>query len=275
MNSPYNVFDSGTEFVQLSKNLFQLMKILILYLLIGFTGVLHAQGECQVVYVSDHYVLNNTTQSVTIWVNNRNQESFPTNGPQKYEIEPGARVKVSDLAWAEEFRDPTTWYVFKVNQTGLTRLCDKNNWIFEQLNETKGEYSLILEPTNGPPCEELNEDLYFTNPEKKEQEEKIYDFVDVEASFPGGPEAMIKWIVDNLEYPQVALENNIEGRVFVEFVVEKTGELSNISILRSPNDLFSKEVIRLIGAMPNWEPGKVNNQNVRMRYRLPINFRLD
>lgn len=139
------------------------MKRFLFLLMFSITGTINAQGECQMVYISDHYVLNNTEDTVMIWVNNRDQENFATKGPTKYNIAPNARVKIAELAWAEEFRDPTGWYVFKVASKGLTRLCDKKNWIFEELSETKGEYSLKLEPSSELPCKPLNDDLYFTD----------------------------------------------------------------------------------------------------------------
>ena len=86
---------------------------------------------------------------------------------------------------------------------------------------------------------------------------------------------MQKWIVSNVKYPKEALENNISGRVYIQFVVEKTGELSNINIMRSPHDVLSAEAIRLIKLMPKWEPGRIGDEAVRMRFALPISFTLD
>lgn len=71
------------------------------------------------------------------------------------------------------------------------------------------------------------------------------------------------------------MQDSLSGRVFVEFVVEKTGELSNIKILRSPHKLFSQGAIRLIEAMPNWEPAQVKNKAARILYVLPITFSLE
>ncbi|MFT5823427.1 MAG: TonB family protein [Crocinitomix sp.] len=255
------------------------MKNILFFVFIGFVTNLYAQEECEVSNLSDHYVLNNTVDTVIIWVNNRNQVSFSTDGPEKYEIAPDARVKIAQLEWAGEFREPTGWYVFKVETSGLTPLCDKRNWIFEQLTERQGEYTLTLVPASEAPCEAIDEKLYFTNPislEAPEEEEgEIYEFVEKEAQFMEGASALYDWINDNLQYPQKAIEESIAGNVYVEFVVEKSGELSNVKILRSPNELLSAEAIRLVDAMPKWEPGQQAGRNVRVRYRLPIVFRLD
>ncbi|MCJ8292691.1 MAG: hypothetical protein HRT58_22580 [Crocinitomicaceae bacterium] len=138
------------------------MKKFLFFILISFTGSLQAQEECPIAYVSDHYVLNNTDNMVTIWVNKRNLH-FATKGPEKYDIKPGARIKISDLEWSGEFRDPTQWFVFKVTQKKLTPLCDGNNWEFKKIKKTEGEYTLTLEPTTKEPCKEVDEKLYFTH----------------------------------------------------------------------------------------------------------------
>lgn len=136
------------------------MKKILFFILISFTGLLQAQEECMIAYVSNHYVLNNTDNMVTIWVNRRNLHSADK-GPEKYEIKPGERIKVSDLEWAGEFRDPIQLFVFKVIQKNLTPLCNEDHWKFKKIKKTEGEYLLTLEPSTKEPCKELDEKLYF------------------------------------------------------------------------------------------------------------------
>ena len=256
------------------------MKHFLLFIGLGLSTITFAQkGECEMSYVSHHFVLNSTSNTVTILVDNKNQKSFPTKGPKIVSIAPNERIEVSKLEWAGTFKDPTIWYVFKVETEGLTPLCDSKNWKFKKLSETQGEHTLILLPSDAEKCE-LNEifllDEGLRSPEEAtEQEEPIYDFADPDAEFPGGIPAMQKWIMSNVKYPKEALEKNIQGRVYVRFVVEKTGELSNITIMRSPHDLLSVETIRIIKLMPKWEPGRIGDDAVRMRYALPISFTLD
>lgn len=254
------------------------MKSLLFVLGMSLTLSSQAQGECQKVYVSHHFVLNTTSDTVTIWVDNRNQKSFPTKGPKQFSIAPNERIEVSELGWAEEFRDPTTWYIFKVEPEGLTNLCDAKNWKFKKLSETQSEYSLTLEPSDDGKCIMLKKSMInrelIPDREALEKQEEIYDFADPEAQFPGGPEKMQIWINDNVRYPQQAIEDSTSGKVYVQFVVEKTGELSNIRILRSAHGSLSKESIRLIKAMPKWDPGLINGEAVRVRYIIPIVFRL-
>ena len=102
----------------------------------------------------------------------------------------------------------------------------------------------------------------------------IVDFPDVEAGFPGGQAAMMKWINDNIKYPQTSIEMNEQGRVFLSFVVETNGSISNVKIERGISIDLDREAKRVIKKMPNWVPGESAGRAVRARCRLPINFQL-
>lgn len=111
-------------------------------------------------------------------------------------------------------------------------------------------------------------------PPKHEEENKIFDTVEEQASFPGGFSALQGWLRNNLKYPVVAAENGIEGRVIVRFVVSKTGAISNIEVVRSVDPALDKEAVRVVGSMPNWTPGKQNGMAVNSRFTLPVTFKL-
>lgn len=103
--------------------------------------------------------------------------------------------------------------------------------------------------------------------------EPLYGMIaEVDPEFPGGMEALYKYIADNLKYPQLALENNIQGKVFVTFFVEKDGSVSNVRILRDIGGGCGKEAKRVVESMPKWIPGKQSGKVVRTQYNLPINF---
>ena len=113
--------------------------------------------------------------------------------------------------------------------------------------------------------------------EEKEEEEEEVIFVVVESmpEFPGGQQAMMRYIGENIKYPVIAQENGIQGRVICQFVVEKDGKLSNIHVERSSGDAsLDKEAIRVINSMPKWKPGKQRGKPVRVKYTIPVNFRL-
>ena len=82
------------------------------------------------------------------------------------------------------------------------------------------------------------------------------------------------WVMQNVKFPQVALENRIQGRVVLSFVIDKDGRLTNIEVLQSPDRSLSEEAIRVLNKSPKWSPGKQRNQAVRVKYTLPVDFRV-
>ena len=94
-------------------------------------------------------------------------------------------------------------------------------------------------------------------------------------SFQGGDlNTFRKWVQDNVRFPQIALENGIQGRVTLSFVIEKVGRLTNIQVLQTPDRSLSEEAIRVLNKSPKWSPGKQRNQTVRVKYTLPVDFRV-
>lgn len=101
-----------------------------------------------------------------------------------------------------------------------------------------------------------------------------YDELDTDPSFIGGETAMLKFLSDNLIYPETAKTNNIKGRVIVEFVVDKNGNISSPKVLRSPNKILDEEAIRVVSKMPKWKPGTKDGKPVSTKMVLPIKFEL-
>lgn len=108
-----------------------------------------------------------------------------------------------------------------------------------------------------------------------EVQEEIIEFPDVEAGFPGGTAALQKWIVQNIQYPQTSIEMNEQGRVYLSFVVEADGSISNIAVERGVSSDLDKEAKRVVRSMPKWTPGEAKGKKARVRCRLPINFTLN
>lgn len=106
-------------------------------------------------------------------------------------------------------------------------------------------------------------------------EEELIGIVEQQAEFPGGVTELMKYLRDNLKYPEIAKEGTIQGRVVLRFVVEKDGSVSNISILKSVHELLDKEAIRVTKGMKNWSPGKQGGRSVRSYFTLPVNFKLE
>lgn len=111
-------------------------------------------------------------------------------------------------------------------------------------------------------------------PPKHEEENKVFDIVEQQPMFPGGPSALMKFLSDNTKYPVVAQENGVQGRVTVQFVVEKDGSVSDVHVLRGVDPSLDKEAVRVVKSMPKWTPGKQNGITVRVNYRVPVLFRL-
>ena len=109
---------------------------------------------------------------------------------------------------------------------------------------------------------------------QKEVEQKIFDVVEQPPAFPGGNAALMSWLSSNIHYPPVAEENNIQGRVVMSFVVEPDGSVSNVQVVRGVDPSLDKEATRVVKAMPKWVPGKQNGQAVRVKYNLPVTFKL-
>jgi TonB family protein len=93
--------------------------------------------------------------------------------------------------------------------------------------------------------------------------------------YPGGMEALYKFLQENMVYPKEAKENKIEGKVYVEFIVEKDGSISNITVARGIGGGCDEEAVRVVSMMPNWKPGKENGKEAATKYILPIHFKLD
>lgn len=109
----------------------------------------------------------------------------------------------------------------------------------------------------------------------EEEEEVVFVIVETMPEFPGGQQALFKYLSENVKYPAIAQENGIQGRVICQFVVNKDGAIVDVEVVRSGGDpSLDKEAIRVIKSMPKWKPGKQRGKAVRVKYTVPVNFRL-
>lgn len=105
-------------------------------------------------------------------------------------------------------------------------------------------------------------------------DDKVYDVVEQMPSFPGGPAALLQYLNNNIRYPKVAEANGIQGRATVQFVVEKDGSISGVRTMKSAEPSLDHEAERIVRSMPKWNPGKSNGSPVRVKYFVPVVFRL-
>lgn len=108
----------------------------------------------------------------------------------------------------------------------------------------------------------------------EEDPNKIYDNAEVMPEFPGGQTALMRYIAQNVEYPKIPQENGMQGKVVVQFVVGTDGSITNAQVITSVDPYLDKEALRVINSMPRWTPGKLNGKPVRVKYTVPIKFRL-
>ena len=147
----------------------------------------------------------------------------------------------------------------------------------EDLQKTKtaiGTFNIVGNDEIDGEVLKAKEEIAQPEPPKNEEENKVFDVVEEQPSFPGGQGALMAWLNDNIKYPVVAAENGIQGKVIVQFVVGKNGSISNVKVLRSVDPSLDKEAVRVVSNMPNWTPGKQNGASVNVRFTLPVIFRL-
>ncbi len=110
------------------------------------------------------------------------------------------------------------------------------------------------------------------SPSNPDTADPIFVIVEESPRFPGGEEARIAYMVENTTYPEEPLKKQIEGVVYVSFVVEKDGSISDVKVLRGIGEACDKEAVRVVQNMPRWEPGRHRGKPVRVRFTMPIRF---
>lgn len=146
----------------------------------------------------------------------------------------------------------------------------------DQLMETKTAIgSFDVKGNDDANGEVLKAKEVIAQPEPpKVEEQKVFDVVEQMPAFPGGPAALMSYLSQNTKYPVVAQENNVQGRVVVSFVVERDGSITDVRVVRSVDPSLDKEATRVVKSMPHWIPGKQNGSTVRVKYNVPVSFKL-
>ena len=148
----------------------------------------------------------------------------------------------------------------------------------DELKETKtaiGAFDVKGNDEAGGTVLKAVEEIATPEPPKQEAEQnKLFDVVEQQPQYPGGMGALNHWLGSNIKYPVMAAENGIEGRVVVQFVVERDGSVSGAHVVRGVDPSLDKEATRVVSAMPKWIPGKQNGSAVRVKYTVPVTFRL-
>ena len=106
-------------------------------------------------------------------------------------------------------------------------------------------------------------------------DDKIYEVCEQMPIFEGGDAALLKYLTDSVKYPELAKKHGVQGRVVIGFIVEKDGSLTNVKVLRAVDRALDAEALRVVMGMPKWIPGRQNEQRVRVKYNVPVSFRLE
>ena len=145
--------------------------------------------------------------------------------------------------------------------------CDASNGI---LLITTKRVKKPADDTSSPVAEAITQ----TTGDSHSDYEKVYDVVENMPEYPGGMDALLKFLSENIRYPEAAHQAKVEGRVIVTFIVDSDGTIGNARVVRKVSDDLDAEAVRIIGSMPKWKPGTQNGKPVRVKYTLPITFRL-
>ncbi len=142
-------------------------------------------------------------------------------------------------------------------------------------NNNPIDNSLFDAETDGNESVEASKILPVAPDIEPDIDDKIYDVSEVDPEFPGGLNAMNKFISENVVYPKIAIEIGLEGTVMVGFIVDKNGNIANVNVLKGKAPVLDIEAMRVVCAMPKWSPGKQCGRNVNVKYRIPIVFKLN
>ncbi|MBR5208837.1 MAG: energy transducer TonB [Paludibacteraceae bacterium] len=136
------------------------------------------------------------------------------------------------------------------------------------------ENNVDVDPVEVVPTDEpITYEPVVTEPEVID-EDIIHVRAEIQPSFPGGPDAMMKFLKENLKFPSICAENGIQGRVVVSFVVNKNGSIEQVEVLSGVHERLDAEAVRVVKLMPTWTPGQMQGHAVRTKFILPVTFRM-
>ena len=164
----------------------------------------------------------------------------------------------------------------EVEKVEIERVKEQEMKSQEELQETNTAIGAFnVEGNDEAGGEVLKAKEVIAEPEPpKVEESKVFDVVEEMPQFPGGPSALFEYLSKNIKYPVVAEENGVQGRVIVTFVVERDGSITDVKVVKSVDPSLDKEAQRVVKSMPHWIPGKQNGSAVRVKYTVPVTFRL-
>lgn len=267
-------------------------------LLIGFLGLLQLSCAQMTVIDNDSYVVDDMT------IPPRIMRSYTlADGTLKLEFERESKSSVTSIALYLPYNGIDSLYELseeqvKVNYHHVKGVLEYFSYKVDFIDLTlqtvnseilvKGNIGLVLEDNISKLGkkeihlgfrlqneDELIDSDYELSVPYVDTQEEISQFPDLEAEYPGGPEAMMKFISDNIQYPSDANEMCVQGRVFISLIVERDGSLSRVEVVRGVHSSIDREALRVTRAMPNWIPAEIGGRKVRTKVYIPISFSLN
>jgi protein TonB len=186
---------------------------------------------------------------------------------------PPKPVELGTLSFVEPdvlYIPPTTNYEKpmppKVVVPEIFKLVDNNSETEMDLNafNTEPDESII----------DFNQLVFKPKENQNDKEEEIFLFVEQMPEFPGGDIALRQYLASAVKYPVIAQENNIQGKVYVSFVIDETGNIASVDLLRGVDVSLDNEALRVVRSLPKWKPGKQGGKPVKVRFSVPIHFEL-
>lgn len=197
------------------------------------------------------------------------------NKKKEAKVEKKEQIKVEPEKTVERVKSSVKFTAPVIKKDNLVKEEDEIKLDeIEKSNKAIGALTVEGNDEVGGEVLQLREQIAAPEPPKPAEENKVHDFVEQMPSFPGGMGALMSWLSQNIKYPVIAAENGVEGRVIVQFVVEKDGSITDVKIAKSVDPSLDKEATRVVSSMPHWIAGRQNGNPVRVKYTVPVTFKL-
>ena len=197
------------------------------------------------------------------------------NKKKEAKVEKKEQIKVEPERTVERVKSSVKFTAPVIKKDNLVKEEDEIKLDeIEKSNKAIGALTVEGNDEVGGEVLQLREQIAAPEPPKPAEENKVHDFVEQMPSFPGGMGALMSWLSQNIKYPVIAAENGVEGRVIVQFVVEKDGSITDVKIAKSVDPSLDKEATRVVSSMPHWIAGRQNGNPVRVKYTVPVTFKL-
>jgi len=200
------------------------------------------------------------------------QEAAKKEKKEEIKVQPKVEQKkeIPEVRESQKFTAPVIKKDELVKESNTLKQMD-------QLDDKVAVGTETHEGTKDRTVEAVRNDIAVATPPpapKEEVTQKVFDVVEVMPSFPGGPSALLQYLSSHVKYPVVAQENGIQGRVTISFVVERDGSITDVRVAKSVDPSLDREAARVVSSMPRWNPGKQNGSAVRVKFNVPVQFKL-